>query len=150
MAAHKCERFTDAWRGHKRCRTCNRAWFQVAKGEWRPTMSLKQFGEKWLPAVSGTKPENMMYVQVAFPFEWNCYESWNIVYRVKFEFTDVLGRREGGLRTRIDVMNGWQSKYHEDFCRIDYEAERYYEERTGRSYDIGDNTYEEMRQIIQS
>lgn len=107
-------------------------------------MSLDAFAHNWLPAVSGTNPQDMMTVAVAFPFEWNCYESWNIVFRVKFEFP------EGMLATRIDVMNGWESSYHEDFCRIDHEARKHYREATGRDYDIGDNSYEEMRRIIQS
>jgi hypothetical protein len=147
---HRCERFHPAHRGQRRCRTCNKVWYKVAPEEWRPTMTLRQFADKWLPAISGTDPKDMMTVQVAFPFEWNCYESWNIVFRVRFDFTDVMGRREQGLGTRVDVMNGWQSKYQEDFCRIDREAEAYYRERTGWDYDIGDNTYEEMRRFIQA
>jgi hypothetical protein len=113
-------------------------------------MSLRAFAWKWLPAVSGTDPQTMMTVKTAFPFEWNCYESWNVVWRVRFDFTDVLARTQHGLGTRVDVMNGWQSKWAEDFCRIDHEAEAYYTERTGRAYDIGDNAYAAMRQVIQS
>lgn len=113
-------------------------------------MTLEQFANKWLPAISGTSPVDMLRVDVAFPFEWNCYESWNVVFRVRFDLGDVTKRREGGLGTRVDVMNGWQSKYHEDFSRIDFEAERYYAERTSRKYDIGDNAYEEMRRVIQA
>ena len=47
-------------------------------------------------------------------------------------------------------VNGWMSKYAEDFCQIDYEAEQYYAQRTGKPYQIGDNTYAEMRAVIQS
>ena len=69
-------------------------------------MTLKQFADKWLPAISGTTPKDMMTVKVAFPFEWNCYESWNVVFRVRFDFTDVLARREHGQGTLTDIMNG--------------------------------------------
>jgi len=113
-------------------------------------MTLTQFAHRWLPAVSGTKPEDMLTVRVAFPFEWNCYESWNVVYRVWFQLPDVVARQQRGLGTPADVMNGWMSKYHEDFCRIDYEAEQYYLMRTGKPFRIGDNTYGAMRAVIQS
>jgi hypothetical protein len=142
--AHKCERFHPQHRGQKRCRYCNKVWYSVSRTEWRPAMTISQFGNKWLPAISGTNPTDMMRIDVAFPFEWNCYESWNVVYRVTFD------GRDGLLSTRTDVMKGWQSRYHEDLSRIDFEAEQEYAERTGRKYDIGDNTYDEMRRIIQS
>lgn len=87
-----------------------------------------------------------MTVQVAYPFEWNCYESWKIVYRVIFTFPTTDRR----LLTRVHVMNGWQSGWAEGWNRIDAEAEDYYHERTGRWYDIGDNAYGEMREFIQS
>lgn len=142
--AHKCERFHPPHRGQKRCRTCGKVWYSVSRTEWRPSMTLAQFANKWLPAVSGTTPIDLMRVDVAFPFEWNCYESWNVVFRVTFD------ERDGLLATRTDVMKGWQSSYHEDFARIDREAEKAYAERTGRDYDIGDNAYDEMRRIIQA
>lgn len=144
MTRHKCERFHPPHRGQRRCRYCNRVQFFLPDKTWAFSMTLNQFANNWLPAVSGTSPINLMRVDVAFPFEWNCYESWNVVFRVTFD------EREGLLATRTDVMKGWQSSYHEDFVRIDFEARREYEKRTGRSYDIGDNTYEEMRRIIQS
>lgn len=142
------------WRGHRVCEFCGRRQFQVAtvdgKKVWRDTMTLSAFANKWLPAISGTQPEKMMTVDVAFPFEWNCYESWNVVWRVRFDFTEVLTRTQRGLGTRVDVMNGWRSEYAEDFCRIDEQALKYYKERTERDYDIGDNTYGEMRAFIQA
>ena len=113
-------------------------------------MTLAHFADKWLPAISGTRPEKMMTVDVAYPFEWNCYESWNIVFRVRFDFTDVLGRTQRGLGTPVDIMNGWRSEYAEDFCRIDDQALKYYKERSGHDYGIGDNTYAEMRAFIQA
>jgi len=128
--------------------------YQIAtvdgKKVWKDSMTLQRFADKWLPAISGTRPEKLMTVDVAFPFEWNCYESWNVVYRVRFDFTDVMGRRSSGLGTPIDIMNGWRSEYAEDFCRIDEQAMKYFAERTGQPYQIGDNTYAEMRAIIQS
>ena len=105
-------------------------------------MTLKQFADSWLPMVSGPRPEKMMQVEVAAPFEWNCYESWNIVYRVRFDFTEVLARRRSGLGTPADIMNGWRSEWRETFNAIDKDARTYYENRTGRPYRIGDNTYE--------
>lgn len=145
-------RYDRPWRGQRRCEwsSCRHHQYQVGPGEWRDAMTLERFAWKWLPAISGTRPEDMMTVKVAFPFEWNCYESWQTVYRVRFDFTDVMGRTSQGLGTRVDVMNGWQSKYAENFCRIDHEADAYYQERTGRAYDIGDNAYGAMREIIQA
>jgi hypothetical protein len=113
-------------------------------------MSLAHFAEKWLPVISGTEPQDMMTIKVAYPFEWNCYETWKVVWRVRFDFSNVSERTRRGLGTLTDVMNGWQSKYHEDFCRIDHEALAYYSARTGHDYEIGDNTYREMRELIQS
>ena len=113
-------------------------------------MPLERFAEKWLPVVSGTNPKDLMRVMVACPFEWNCYESWKVVFRVWFQFHEVVPRQQRGLGTLTDVMNGWQSKYHEDFCQIDYEAEQYYIARTGKPYTIGDNTHAQMRAVIQS
>jgi hypothetical protein len=106
-------------------------------------MSLKQFADSWLPAVSGTNPQKLMVVEVAFPFEWNCYESWNVVQRVRFEFDESL------MDTRVGVMNGWESEWRETFNQIDRDARLIFEERAGDPYRIGDNTYEEMRRIIQ-
>lgn len=111
-------------------------------------MDPRHFAEKWLPTISGTDPKTMMHVEVAYPFEWNSYESWNVVFRVTFRLP--IGERRPELATRVDIMNGWKSGWHEHFNRIDAEAEAYYTERTGRLYDIGDNTYREMREVIQS
>lgn len=149
---HRCERFEQPWRGRKRCRACGKPWYSVSKNEWRPTMTLRAFADKWLPAISGTQPVNLMRVEVAFPFEWNCYESWNIVYRVTFDFSEMRGRinPELDLSTPVDSLDGWTSDYEEDFCRIDYDAEQEFERRAGRPYKIGDNAYAEMRRIIQS
>jgi hypothetical protein len=112
-------------------------------------MTLAQFCGLWLPTISGTRLEDLMTVKVAYPFEWNCYESWNVVYRVRFHFGDVAARVAHGTGTPIDVMNGWQSKYHEDFCRIHHDAKTYFEERMGRPFNqFSDQTYAEMAAII--
>lgn len=149
MARHTCKYFTPAHRGSRRCKFCNRQQFRVG-GKWRWSMTLQQFAYRWLPAVSGTKPEDMLTVKVAFPFEWNCYETWNVVFRVWVQLPEVARRRQHGLGTPADILNGWMSKYAQDFCIIDYEAEQYFEKRTGKPFQIGDNTYGAMREIIQS
>lgn len=136
-------------RGFRRCKTCYARQTRHG-GEWAPLMDLKSFANNWLPMISGTHPEKMMTVDVAAPFEWNCYESWNIVYRVRFDFTDVLGRRQSGLGTLVDIMNGWRSEWRETFNAIDKDAREYFESRTGKPYQIGDNTYAEMRAFIQA
>lgn len=130
------------------CRYCSKKQYNY-DGTWKWEMTLNQFGDKWLPAISGTKPVDMMHIRVAFPFEFNSYESWDIVYKVKFNFHDVSDRNDKGLGTLTDVMNGWQSKYHVSFNGIDHEASEYYKSVRGREYQIGDNTYSEMRAIIQ-
>lgn len=112
-------------------------------------MRAADFAEKWCPMVAGPDPETMMHVEVALAFEWNSYESWDTVLRVRFDFSDVARRAASGVSTRTDIMNGWRSAWHEDFCQIDAEAEAYYKSRTQRAYDIGDNTYPEMRHFIQ-
>jgi len=118
--------------------------------EWRDSLTLEKFAQKWLPVASGTKPTDLMTVEVAYPFEWNCYESWNIVYKVRFHFPDIETRRAHGLGTNLDFLDGWESPYEENFCRIDYKLEQYFKEQMGRDYEIGDETYLEMRRIIQS
>lgn len=142
---HECRYFTKPWRGHKRCTYCNQLYLHVG-GRWVRSMTARAFADKWLPAISGTNPKTLMQIDVAFPFEWNCYESWNIVFRVRFMFPE----RPTQLATRIDVMSGWESKWHEDFAQVDFEAEKFYAERTGKPFSIGDNTYPEMRRIIQA
>lgn len=137
-------------RGHRWCDYCRRRQVKVERFGayiWEDEMSIGRFADKWLPAISGTTPERMMNVQVAYPFEWNCYESWNVVYRVVFQFPGGVDPR---VLTRTHIMNGWQSKWHENFNLVDAEAEVYYEQRTGRRYDIGDNAYAEMRAVIQA
>lgn len=149
---HECKYWKPSaagYRGFRRCDFCGRRQTKHA-GEWSDVMTLDRFCRDWVPAISGTKPERLITVDVAFPFEWNCYESWNLVYRVRFDFTDVLGRRQSGLGTRVDIMNGWRSEWRETFNAIDADAKAYYEERTGRALQIGDNTYDEMRRFIQS
>lgn len=152
MTRHKCERFHPAHRGQRRCRYCNRVQYLMPDKTWRFSMTLAQFAHKWLPAISGTNPTNMLHVEVAFPFEWNCYESWNVVFRVRFDFSEIRKRMNPDidLSTRTDSLDGWESRYHEDFSRIDFEAEQEYERLTGRRYMIGDNAYDAMRRIIQS
>jgi len=51
---------------------------------------------------------------------------------------------------RPDILNGWQSRWHQSFNQIDKEAEEFFEQYTGRKYMIGDNCYSEMREAIQS
>lgn len=151
-SSHVCRYWQPTRGGHRGWRWCNfcgRRQAIVARKDgrvWEDIHTLEWFAERWLPAISGTKPERMMNVQVAFPFEFNGYETWNVVYRVVFQFPTTEGR----LLTRIHVMNGWQSTWHQCWNRIDAEAEAYYLERTNRPYDIGDNTYAEMREVIQS
>lgn len=138
-------------RGHRWCQwhVCGAFQYKVY-GEWRDRMRLSTFAEKWCPMVAGPEPEKMMVVEVAIAFEWNSYESWDTVFRVRFDFTGVTDRARAGIGTRTDVMNGWRSSWHEDFCEIDAEAEVYYKSRTGRAIDIGDNTYPQMRHFIQT
>lgn len=151
-STHVCRYWQPSKAGHRGrrwCDFCGRREIIVARPDgrvWEVPMTLEQFGFRWLPAISGTKPERLMNVQVAFPFEFNSYESWDVVYRAIFQFPGTEQR----LLTRTHVMNGWQSKWHDAWNRIDAEAEAYYLERTGRSYDIGDNTYAEMRAVIQA
>lgn len=147
MSQHVCR-----WKTHRGCRWCSfcgKRQYTVAQGVWRDSMSLGAFANKWLPAVSGPNPVDLLRVDVAFPFEWNSYESWNVVWQVRFTLGNVLNRTVAGLGTRVDVMDGWQSKYHEDFCRIDYDAEQFYLAQTNRPFGIGDNCYDSMRKIIQ-
>lgn len=131
------------------CGFCGRRQFKD-DGAWRDELKLKQFAEDWLPAISGTDPVEMMTIKVAFPFEWDCYESWNTVFKVKFHFYDLERREAAGRKTRVDVMNGWESKWATDLNLIDLEARKFYEENTGRKYAIGDNADDNMRRIIQS
>lgn len=146
---HTCKYFSQPWRGQRRCKFCNRQQFKVG-GEWRWSMTLQHFAQKWLPAISGTKPEDLMRVMVAFPFEFNSHESWDVAFRVWFQFHEVTDRTQRGLGTLTDVMNGWMSRYAVDFVQIDHEAEQYYLSRTGKPYRIGDNAYGAMREVIQS
>lgn len=135
-------------RGFRRCLSCY-AQQTSQGGEWAPVMTLKQFADTWLPMVSGTNPRKLMHVDVAAPFEWNCYESWNIVYRVTFDFSEVQGFSPSQTTPSM-IMHGWQSEWRETFNFIDKNAREEYEKRTGAPLRIGDNTYEEMRRIIQS
>lgn len=154
---HVCKKwFTH--RGQRRCNFCNKLEWKVSrlgsqegmvKYVWEPEMHLHRFADKWLPAVSGTNPKDMMRIDVAFPFEWNCYESWNVVWRVTFDFSLVSSHTPFNT-TRTGIMDGWTSGYEECFNRIDAAAEKYYAEQTGAAYQIGDNTYEEMRRFIQA
>lgn len=136
------------WRGKHRCEVCGKQQFSV-NGVWRDSMTLQAFAEKWCPKIAGPTPETMLRVEAGEAFEWNSYESWDEVVRVRFDFESVVRRQQVGQGTRIDVMNGWRSGWHEDFCEIDAEAEAYYKQRTGRDYQIGDDCYGPMRAFIQ-
>lgn len=135
-------------RGHRWCDWCGRRQVSVQRGEdlvWEDRGTIEKFGGKWLPTVSGTDPKAMLFVQVAFPFEFNSCESWDIVYRVKFNLPSELV----GLTT-TDIMNGWQSGWHTCWNHIDAEADAYYAKVTGHPYVVGDNCRAEMRAIIQA
>ena len=95
-------RWDRAHRGRRRCKStaCRQVQFQVKRGdavEWKNELTLPQFANDWLPAISGTDPKKMMVVDVAFPFEFNSYESWDVVWCVRFDFTDVLALSSYGL-----------------------------------------------------
>jgi hypothetical protein len=142
------------WRESRRgMRWCNwhvcHAFQYLVEGVWRDRMSAAQFADKWLPKIAGPTPEQMMTIDTAVAFEWNSYESWDVVFRVRFDFEGVTRRTQAGLGTRVDIMNGWRSNWHQDFCEIDAEAEAYYKARTTRDYAIGDDCYAQMRAIIQ-
>jgi hypothetical protein len=152
VSRHVCKYWKPSAAGHRGFRRCDFCGRRQTKhgGDWADVMTIAQFAHKWLPAISGTRPDKLMQVDVAFPFEWNCYESWNHVYRVTFDFGDVVGRAKSGLGTRVDIMNGWTSEWRETFNAIHKDACSYYEEQTGAALQIGDNTYEEMRRFIQA
>lgn len=149
-SSHVCKYWKPSPAGHRGFRRCDFCGRRQTKhgGEWADVMQLGQFANKWLPALSGTDPMTLMVVETAFPFEWNCYESWNVVYRVRFDFTALVGRALE--TTRVNVMSGWTSPWRETFNAIDADARNYYQEQMGAPYQIGDNAYEEMRRIIQS
>lgn len=130
------------------CSYCGRREWNF-DGKWEQEMSLRAFATKWIPAISGTKPTELMRIDVAMPFEWNSYENWDVVFRVTFCFGLVTERVKHGMGTKTDIMNGWQSKYAEHFNQIDREAEVYFKSRYGKPYEIGDNCYTEMREAIQ-
>lgn len=147
---HECRYFDVFPRHHeRRCTFCGRSQFNYG-GKWKAEITLAGFVTEWLPAVSGTKPEAMMTVRVAFPFEFRTYESWGLAFKVRFHFHDVAERNQAGVGTPADVMNGWQSDWCDSWNEVDYQARRYFAERMGREYQIGDNTYAEMRAVIQS
>lgn len=148
MARQHEHRWGAPHRGFRRCHVCN-AQQTNQGGEWALVMTAGQFANDWVPMVSGPNPRKLMQIDVAAPFEWNCYESWNIVYRVRFDFSEVSGFSPSQT-TRSMVMHGWESEWRETFNAIDKDARAYYEGRTGRPLRIGDNTYEEMRRVIQS
>lgn len=148
---HACKywkTFTNRRPYSRHCGFCGRWQYKLGE-EWRDDMTLQRFADKWLPAISGTEIKDMLTVDVAFPFEWRCYESWKIAFRVRFEFGDLQARRDAGRDTKADIMNGWCSKYAESFAEIDFEAEQFFCESTGADYQIGDNCYPAMRAIIQ-
>lgn len=151
MTRHVCAHF-DVYprhRNERRCKFCGRRQFNYL-GSWKPEITLAAFVSDWLPAVSGTTPEAMMTVKVAFPFEFRTYESWGLAFKVRFHFEHVMERTQGGLGTPVDILNGWQSGWCDNWNEVDAEARAYFLERTGREFQIGDNTYAEMRRIIQS
>ena len=116
------------------------------EGRWEDEWHLRHFGSHWLPAISGTRPERFLKVDVAFPFEFNSYESWDTAFRVMF----VLPNPDQRLVTPAHVMNGWRSEWATVWNRVSAAAELEFERRTGRRYEIGDNCYGEMRAFIQS
>jgi hypothetical protein len=147
---HTCGSFETFLRyGERRCRYCGRRQFNIT-GEWQPEITMERFVESWLPAVSGTDPKTLMHVQVAFPFEFRCYESWGLAFKVTFRFDNVSDRVQAGLGTPVDVMNGWSSTWSGHWNSIDHQARSYFRMRTGREFMAGDNTYAEMRAVIQS
>ena len=149
IPTHEHHWFTAQGRGWRICRGGCWARQWLINGVWRDAMTAQKLAEKWCPKVAGPEPEVMMRVEVAEAFEWNCYESWNEVVRVRFDFSNVVARQKVGQGTRTDVMNGWRSGWHQDFCQVDAEAQAYYKQRTGRDYQIGDECYAEMRAFIQ-
>jgi hypothetical protein len=146
-STHVCKH----WFTHRRWRRCDfcgrQEWQVVRDGEkvWEQQMTVTHFGNRWLPVISGTKPVKMMVVEVAMPFEFNSYESWDVVQRVRFEFPPYDER----LETPAHVLDGWQSNWHEVLNRVDAEAELEYEARTGHRFRVGDNLYAEMRRVVQ-
>jgi hypothetical protein len=128
MARHDCKYWRtfgvsrNGGRAWRYCGFCGRRQY-LDNGQWRDEISLKRFAEKWLP--TGHQLKAMMTIEVAYPFEFRCYESWNIAIRVRFHFKD---------ERPDDVMSEWQSQWHEDLNAVDAEAEKFRAERAANGH----------------
>jgi hypothetical protein len=88
-----------------------------------------------------------MQIDVAFPFEFNSYESWNTAFRVRFPKWSESKPTE--LTTAVDFMQGYETPWRENLNLLQIDLENKFQKITGRKYEIGDNLYLEMRRIVQ-
>lgn len=153
MSKHVCKYWRtygptgNSPRAFRICTLCNKRQYKDREFGWRDEIKLERFINDWLPTRQHASDYNsLMTVEVAFPFEFRCYESWNMAIKVKFHLNSYGPR----TATRIDCIDGWESPWCEDLNEVDALLRKFYQEQTGKTYEIGDNAYEEMRRIIQS
>ena len=110
-------------------------------------MDMKTFLESWLPARQHSNDfDPRVFIECSYPFEFHCYESWGVAFYVRFDFSKDVD----ALPTRIDALHEKRFGPFESFDDADAVIKKYYEDNTGKKYQVGDNCHEGMRKVIQS
>lgn len=93
-----------------------------------PEQGAEQFFGRWLPAnqhASDTRTRAV--VEVTFPFEFRCYESWGIAMYARFTFPPM----DPHLATAADALSGRRFGPFQCFCEADKLVRAWFETATG-------------------
>src|SRR4030067_2420409 len=114
-------------------------------------MTFEGFCYKWLPANQHSGDFSiLMEFNVAYPFEYGCYESWGLALKVKILVKDLSTYTEiaKNIETPVDVLVGWEGNWCHSIEELDRELEKRFEQLYGRKYEIGDTCTLEMRRVV--
>lgn len=132
---------------YRRCDFCGRIQYNY-QGVWKDEIKLERFCKTWLPATQHSSDFSvLMQIDVAYPFEFNSYESWNTAFKVRFP--PLEHQKPVELTTAVDFMQGYETPWRENLNLLQIDLEQKFAQVTGRQYKIGDNLYLEMRNIVQ-
>lgn len=111
-----------------------------------PEQTICSLFSSWLPANQhASDSRTRAVVEVTFPFEFRCYESWGIAFYIKFNEPPS----PAGLETSVDALSGHRFGPFGCFCEADKAIRAYFEASTGEKSGPGQNLYRQMREIVE-
>lgn len=92
---------------------------------------------RWLPANQhASDSKTRAVIEVTYPFEFRCYESWGVAMYLKF----VMPPSPEGLDTPADALSGHRFGPFQCFCEADKLVTEWFERATGEDPSLANLT----------